>query len=304
MKRALIHPTVAVLLILAGCSAVSQIATQVAVDQGAITEDHAESINRTVEAVEKAYTDITPEQEHYIGRAVAATLLATYPALDDVAANRYVNRLGQTLAMASERPETFGGYHFLILDSDEINALACPGGLVLVSRGLIACCDGEDALAAVLAHEIGHVAGKHGLRSIKKSRLTSALTILAAEGVRSFGSADMAALVEDLEGSIDDITQSLVNSGYSRGLEREADTAAIDITTAVGYNARGLGSMLEQMQRRWSPSGPGFMRTHPSPADRLADVRPRLTPLAPLDPPAVRQQRFEAALGHLVGKGA
>ena len=75
-----------------------------AVDQGAITEEHAESINRTVEAVEKAYTDITPEQEHYIGRAVAATLLATYPALDDVAANRYVNRVGQSLAWPASVP--------------------------------------------------------------------------------------------------------------------------------------------------------------------------------------------------------
>jgi predicted Zn-dependent protease len=304
MKRLAIRLTMVGLLALAGCSAVSEIATQMAVDQGAITEDHAASINRTVAAVEKAYTDITPEQEHYIGRAVAATLLATYPPLDDVAANRYVNRLGQTLAMVSERPETFGGYHFLILDSDEINAMACPGGLVLVSRGLIACCGSEDELAAVLAHEIGHVAGKHGLRSIKSSRLTSALTILAAEGVRTFGSADMATLVEDLEGSIDDITQSLVNSGYSRGLEREADAAAVEITTAVGYNPRGLVGMLEEMQRRWTPSGPGFMRTHPSPGDRLSDVRPRLSLVSPLDPPAVRQQRFEDALGHLLSGGA
>ena len=122
--------------------------------------------------------------------------------------------------------------------------------------------------------------------------------------MRTFGSADMANLVEDLEGSIDDITQSLVNSGYSRGLEREADAAAVDITTAVGYNPRGLVVMLEEMQRRWAPSGPGFMRTHPSPGDRLDDVRPRLKLVSPVDPPAVRQQRFDAALGRLLGKGA
>ncbi|MEZ4386434.1 MAG: CHASE2 domain-containing protein [Candidatus Krumholzibacteriia bacterium] len=232
MTRTLMLTLAAGLLVLVGCSAVSQMATQVAVDQGAITEDQATSINRTVVAVEKAYTDITPEQEYYIGRAVAATLLVTYKPLDDAVANGYLNQLGQTLAMASARPETFGGYHFLLLDSDEINAFACPGGLVLVSRGLVACCRNEDELAAVLAHEIGHVAGKHGLRSIKKSRLTGALTILAAEGARNLGSADVAALVSDLEGSIDDITQSLVNSGYSRGLEQEADAAALDITAA------------------------------------------------------------------------
>jgi len=300
MKRRLIYTSLVVVLVLAGCSAVSQMATQIAVDQGAITEDQATSINRTVKAAEKAWTDITPEQEHYIGRAVAASLLSTYEPLDDAAANRYLNQLGQSLAYASERPETFGGYHFLLLDSDEINAFACPGGLVLVSRGLLACCRGEDELASVLAHEIGHVAGKHGLRSIKKSRLTNALTILAAEGARSFGSESVGELVDDLEGSIDDITQSLVNSGYSRGLEREADTAAVVIMNEVGYNARGLADMLEEMQHRWSPTGLGFMRTHPSPGDRLSDVRPQLTPLPPLAPPAVRQQRFETALGHLL----
>lgn len=283
-------------LTVAGCSAVSQVATQVAASQGAITQEEAASINRSVAAVEKAWTDITPEQEHYVGRAVAASLLDTYPPLDDPDANRYLNELGQTLALGSARPETFGGYHFLLLDSDEINAFACPGGLVLVTRGLVACCDSEDALAAVLAHEIGHVAGKHGLRAIKRSRITGALTILAAEGARNFGSEDLARLTEDLEGSIDDITQALVNKGYSRDLEREADQAAIDIMDAVGYNARGLGAMLEAMQARWRPSGPGFMHTHPSPGDRLADVSPRLTPLPPVDRPAPRQARFDAAV--------
>lgn len=300
MMRRTLYTVLAAALLLAGCTAVSQMATQIAVDQGAIDEQQAESINRTVEAAEKAYTDITPEQEHYIGRAVAASLLATYKPLDDQRANRYLNQLGQSLAYASERPETFGGYHFLLLDSDEINAFACPGGLVLVSRGLVQCCSSEDELASVLAHEIGHVAGKHGLRSIKKSRLTNALTILAAEGARNFGSQDLATLVDDLEGSIDDITQSLVNSGYSRGLEREADASAVAIMNGTGYNARGLAGMLEEMQRRWSPTGLGFMRTHPSPADRLIDVRPQLAPLPALAPPAVRQQRFEAAVGHLL----
>ena len=68
----------------------------------------------------------------------------------------------------------------------------------------------------------------------------------------------------------------------------------------TGYNARGLAGMLEEMQRRWSPTGPGFMRTHPSPADRLSDVRPQVAPLPPLASPAVRQHRFEAAVGHLL----
>jgi len=296
-RRHVLPATVLLVAVLAvGCSQVSQLATQVAVDQGALSEDQAGSINRTVQAVERAWTDLTPEQEHYIGRAVAASLLAQYPPLDDAPANQYLNRLGQALALASERPETFGGYRFLLLDTDEINAFACPGGLILVTRGLVQCCESEDALAAVLAHEIGHVAGRHGLRAIKSSRLTSALTILASEGVRTFGSEDLAQLTADLEGSIADITQTLVRNGYSRDLEREADRAAVAILDQIGYNPRGLEAMLTVMQARWQPRGPGFMRTHPSPQDRLGEVRPLLGTAGPLQPPAPRQARFSAAL--------
>ena len=298
MTRRLILLLAATLLVL-GCSQISQVATQIAVDQGALDQEEADSINRSVVAVEKIWTDISPEQEHYIGRAVAASLLATYPPLDDPAANAYLNNLGQTLALESDRPETFGGYHVLLLDTDEINAFACPGGLILVSRGLVACCGNEDALAAVLAHEIGHVQGKHGLRAIKKSRLTSALTILAAEGARNFGSEDVAQLADDLEGSIDDITQALVNKGYARGLESEADAAAITILDRVGYNPRGLEAMLTEMQARWQPTGPGFMQTHPSPQDRLAEIAPAVAGAGRLVEPRARQSRFDAALGDL-----
>ncbi len=75
--------------------------------------------------------------------------------------------LGQSLVIFSDRPETFGGYHFLLLDSNEINAFAAPGGLILVTRGMLQCCANEDELAAVLAHEIAHVEKKHGLTAIK-----------------------------------------------------------------------------------------------------------------------------------------
>ena len=101
-------------------------------------------------------------------------------------------RLGQSLAQFSERPETFGGYHFLALDSAEINAFAAPGGLILVTRGLLDCCQTEDELAAVLAHEIGHVEKQHGLRAIRTGRLNSALTILAVEAGKNLAGEQLA----------------------------------------------------------------------------------------------------------------
>ncbi len=155
--KLLLLGTLAAVVALAGCATVTQMATQAAQGSGMITEDQATSINRTADTWIKSAEEITPEQEYYIGRSVAASILQDYPALDDRKANAYLNTLGQTLAMASDRPETFGGYHFLLLDTDEINAFAAPGGLILVSRGLVNCCRNEDELASVLAHEIAHV---------------------------------------------------------------------------------------------------------------------------------------------------
>lgn len=298
-KRHLTAPAVLLLLaaLAAGCASVTKLGTQLGQGAGAITEEQATSINRSAEALEKTFADITPEQEYYIGRAVAATILQTYPAADEPAANAYLNELGQALAMASDRPQTFGGYHFLLLDSEEVNAFAAPGGLVLVTRGLVRCCGSEDALAAVLAHEIGHVQGKHGLRAIKKSRLTSALAILSVEAARNLGDEDLKQLTADFEGSIMDVTQTLVNGGYARGLEKEADEAAVAILGRVGYDPRALVSMLLKMGESVKPGGPGFGRTHPSPQDRIGALPPSLMDKRAMLDPAARRARFERAVG-------
>jgi predicted Zn-dependent protease len=282
--------------LISGCATVGKIGATAAQATGAISEEEAASINRTIDAVDRTFKDITPEQEYYIGRAVTATLLDSYDVWDHPEATRYVNLLGQTLAMASDCPETFAGYHFLLRDSDEINAFAAPGGFILVTRGMVDLCDTEDALAAVLAHEIGHVAGKHGLRAIKNSRLTSALTIIAAESARTFGSEDLKQLVEDYEGSISDITSTLVTNGYSRGLEQEADEAAIAVMRRVGYNPRALADMLAQMKQRLRPGGLDFARTHPDPQDRIDSVQLLLAGLPAVDEPGVRHRRLVAAV--------
>ncbi len=155
-----------------GCAAmekVAQVGTSVAKSQGVVTEEQAKSITRSTTAIAKTLEDFTPEQEYYIGRSVGAVIVNRYKPYPNAQANSYLNLVGQTLAQASDRPETFGGYHFLILDSDEINAFAAPGGLIFVSRGMLRCCRSEDAVAAVLAHEVGHIQLRHGIQSIKRA---------------------------------------------------------------------------------------------------------------------------------------
>lgn len=285
--------------VMIGCETldvVTQVTTSVGVATGTISSQEAEAINRTASAAGKVFEQITPEQEYYIGRAVAATILADYAPADLPAATAYINVLGQALTMQSDKPETFGGYHFAIMDTDEINAFAAPGGLILVSRGLLRCCRSEDAVAAVLAHEIGHVQRAHGLRAIKQSRLTSALTILAAESAKNLGSEHLAELTAAFEGSISDITGTLVNSGYSRKLEREADAAAITILTRTGYNAAALKDMLQQMHARMPPDDKGFGKTHPDPLDRIQDIARLLPAPAPVARGGQRSTRFAKAM--------
>jgi predicted Zn-dependent protease len=250
-------------------------------------------------AVAKSFEDFTPEQEYYIGRTVGAMIVNKYPPYDQAAANTYLNILGQTLAQASDRPETFKGYHFLILDTDEINAFAAPGGLIFISRGLLRCGKTEDAVAAVLAHEIGHVQQKHGLQAIKKSRITAALTSAAIVGIKAHGDKDLVALTETFGDSIADITNTLITNGYSRSFEKEADLAAVTILQRVGYDPNGMVDMLTMMKTKLQPGGLDFAKTHPSPDSRIADIQEKIGAYAAVKPSAVRQKRLTAALGNI-----
>lgn len=287
------------LALAAGCASVGQMGEMVGqVGQGAgwITPEEAESLIRASAAVGKTFEDLTPENEYYIGRAVAASILERYPVWDDAAAVKYVNLVGQAAALGSSRPETFGGYHFQILDAGEVNAFAAPGGLVFVTRGMLRLCTTEDELAAVLAHEIGHVAGGHGLRSIKTGRLTSAAAILAAESGKQFGSDDLRTLTEAFEGSISDITDTLVNSGYARGLEKEADQAALNTLGQLGYDPHALLRVLAAMQKQVPAGGPGFGKTHPPASARATDIRALLGPATAATGNTERTRRFQQAL--------
>lgn len=283
-----------IIVALCGCKTLddlTKVATGAAVATGAIDSSSADSINRGVSAVGKTLDDITPKQEYYIGRSVAAELLGEQDLYKDAALTQYVNLVGQSLARVSDKPATYGGYHFAILDSNEINAFAAPGGTILITRGMMTCCKNEDELAAVLAHEIGHIQNADGLRAISGSRLTSALTTLATEAGKQLGGEQLAQVTAEFEGSISEVTQQLAVNGYSRRQEFQADAAAVVILQRMGYNPAALISMLENMAAKWEPHGPGFGSTHPAPADRIAKLKEQLSTTAMES--EIRNARFE-----------
>jgi len=287
-------------VLFSGCDTVAEVGTQVAQGTGVISSGQADSITRSAKAIGKTWQDLTPEQEYYIGRAVAAQVFQTYPPLDRPQANAYLNLLGQSLAIFSDRPETFGGYHFLLLNSDEINAFAAPGGLILVTRGMLRCCENEDELAAVLAHEICHVEKKHGLSAIKQGRLTEAFTVVAAESAKQLGGEQLASLTREFEGSVGDVVMTLTTSGYSRTQERDADAAAVQLLRRAGYPETAMIAMLQRMDERLTDAGGlGFAKTHPSAKSRVDALRGMIKE-AKSAPDAVRQQRFAAAMQPIV----
>lgn len=228
-------------------------------------------------SLRKGLEDLTPQEEYYIGRAVTARVFTRYPPRNQGKVNAYLNQLGGYLAQFSKRPETFSGYHFQLVDSNEINAFAAPSGFIVITTGLYKSLSNEEQLAAVLAHEIAHVTLRHGLAAIKTANLTEAFTLIGQTYLEQ-KSASANAAIQQLAGvfgkSIDDIINKMVVSGYSQGQELDADGEALAILYQAGYNPQGLAQFLETLSNRGSAStGAGFYATHPPAANRLSAAR-------------------------------
>lgn len=292
----------ALCILVAGCGTlekISEVGTGIAASTGVITTEQAQSINKSAGAIDKATQSMTPEQEYYLGRSVAATILSQSKPYDNRAITTYLNTVGQYLALFSEKPETFGGYHFLVMDTPDISAFAAPGGLILVSRGMLRCCKTEEALAGVLAHEIGHVELNHGMLAIDKSRYTALVTTLLAEGAKSVAGGNVGELTKALEGSVTDITSKMVNGGYARSSEFQADKSAVAILQKAGYSPSGLITMLAEMEKQLKPGGHDFARTHPAPKDRIAELNKLITKSPAVAASDEQQKRFSAAMREL-----
>ena len=284
---------VLVVSFLVGCATATQVATTVGVGTGVITDGQKQMIDRTAIKAEKAVRPITETEEYYIGRGVAARVLSQYDLYNHSETIWYVNHIGKTLAINSARPYTYGGYHFAVLDTDEINAFACPGGIIFITRGMLNLVQNEDELAAVLAHEIGHVTQKHGLKAISKARWTQVVTTLGMEAAREYTGAQLDSLVNLFEGTIDDVFQTLVVRGYGRADEYEADKLGIVCLEASGYDPIEFQNLLEILNAAQSQESGGIFSTHPNIADRIAKAKMNLKVAEGSPLPPERSARFK-----------
>ncbi|WP_243369909.1 M48 family metalloprotease [Geotalea sp. SG265] len=260
MTRKLLHTALVLSLFLPGCRLEN------------LSADQLDLITNSVSSTFKAARPISDEEEYYVGRAVAAKILTSYRLVNNRKLTDYVNLVGQAVAIHSEKPFTFGGYHFAILDSGEINAFACPGGIIFITRGMLDAVSNEDELAAVLAHEVGHINHRDGIGAISQARWTEALTTIGSQAAKTYGSKDVAKLVGLFEGSIDDVFKTLVVNGYGRSQEHAADLASLNYLAATGYDPHALKTFLDRLVARSGGSQGGIMKTHPATRDRVDNV--------------------------------
>jgi len=237
------------------------------------TKNVSNAVSASADAISSANEDITPEQEYYIGRAVAANLLGRYKLYNrNQNLTTYLNKICAAITINSSQPDIYNGYHVALLDTDEINAFATSGGHIFVTRGIVSTADTEDGLAGIVAHEVAHIQLKHGINAIKNSRKTQAwlVTGTAISGVA--GGTDVKQLTDALNDSFSEFVQTLVSNGYSKSQEFDADTKAIALMAGAGYNPAGLTKMLMSLGHYQKPDS-GFGKTHPSPEERIANAQ-------------------------------
>jgi len=202
------------------------------------------------------------EKEVRQGREAAAEVDRQAKFIDDPVITEYVNRVGQNIVLHSDAKVPFT---IKVIDSDEVNAFALPGGFFYVNKGLLLAADNEAELAGVMAHEIAHVAARHAVENQTKASLLE----YAALGTSIF--------LGGIPGMIYQNTAGIGLLGifmkFSRSAEEEADKLGVQYMYAAGYDPGAMATMFEKLEAK-NKKKPGFISrafaTHPAPPDRRA----------------------------------
>jgi predicted Zn-dependent protease len=211
------------------------------------------------------------EKERALGRQLAQEVERQAKIVDDPLIAEYINRLGQNLVRNSDAK---GPFTFKLVESPEVNAFALPGGYVFVYSGLIRIADEEDEVAAVLAHEIAHVAARHMTRQATKTQLANmAASGIGLGGWTGYATRQAAGLA---------IPMTFLN--FARKDETEADYLGVQYLYAAGYDPTGAISIFEKMEaleRRTPGAISRAFSTHPMDADRIARTEKEIEAILP-----------------------
>ena len=231
---------------------------------------------------------LTTEKEIEIGREVAKEIERELKLYKDPLVTAYINGLGQKLAGHSLRPDV--KYHFKVVDTDDVNAFAVPGGWLYVNRGLITTAENESELAGVLSHEIGHVERKHGARALSR-QIGIAVVVDAILGGKD------ASMKRRVIGQVFAFSSGTLQLKYGRDAEREADRFAVEATYAAGINPEGMATFFEKLMAMRKKE-PGMLAnlfsTHPPSRERVTNVRSQIHGLTPKPGLTLDSLKFQA----------
>jgi predicted Zn-dependent protease len=229
------------------------------------------------------------EREIQVGRQLAADVEASSHLLRDARVQGYVEDLVQNLVRNSDANVPFT---VRVIDSDELNAFALPGGFLYVHTGLISEARTEAELAGVLAHEIAHVTARHATKQASKAQLFSWLSIplIFVGGPVAYGVSQAM-----------NVAGPLAFLKFSRNAEREADFLGLQYSYRAGYDPTGLIDFLERIKRKESESRLSkLFSTHPMTRDRVQRAQKAMASvLPPRDEYVVTTSRFEETRRHL-----
>ncbi|MDJ0625682.1 MAG: M48 family metallopeptidase [Candidatus Caenarcaniphilales bacterium] len=206
---------------------------------------------------------MTERQEIMVGAQAATQVEKTQPILRDKTVTDYVSKLGRKLVVHSYRADI--PYRFRVVNSKQVNAFALPGGFIYINRGLIEESETENELVGVIAHEIGHVAGRHGVTQVaraQKANLALGVSRLLLGRVRGGSTIFNGARL---------VTQGTFLK-FSRDHERDADRRGAYMMHAAGWNAEGMVSFFDKLSKSGSSRAAAFLSTHPSPSERRDNV--------------------------------
>ncbi|MGH9359818.1 MAG: M48 family metallopeptidase [Terriglobia bacterium] len=235
----------------------------------------------------------TPQQDVTLGRQNAAQIEKQMPMLHDAAVLKYVNQLGRKLASFAPNPQPVYVWDFYVINTNDINAFALPGGFVFVNRGTIQAAQDEAQLAGVMAHEIGHVVMRHGThQASEKALVRTPLSILGSILGAGSVTANLAAIALGFG----------VNSIFlhnSRGMESQADAVGTYILYHAGYDPHAMAQFFEIIQKRYPQQTIQFFSDHPDPGNRIRAVDKEIPRLGPLKHWITNIPQFESIEKHL-----
>lgn len=212
---------------------------------------------------------ISEKQEIEMGKSVAQQIEARYGVLNDPQVTDRVNRIGQSLVDVCDRKNIT--YTFKVLNTEDVNAVACPGGYIYVFKGLLDYMPSDAELAGVLGHEIGHVVKRHTVHQMEKNMWTQLVAILA--GVAS-GNGDVLALGM--------VVGDALAAGYSRADESAADREGFAYTVKAGYSPYAMLVTMHKLQElaaEYGNPGWGIFDSHPDPEQRIRNMYKLMDPL-------------------------